>query len=278
MGIFSSNGLMTFALLAFYLLAGGPSPAQEQEGEGLVGQEIVDQVNARDDGEVLTRDMKITMKDDRGKTRVQNTHTYRRYYGEEKRAVIFYTDPANVKDTGFLTYDYPEADKEDDQWLYLPALRRVRRISSSNRGDYYLGTDLTYEDIKLDTRLSGEMNWERVGEADVNGVHCLIVEGTPKAPEIAEELGYSKYQAWVDPLIWMARRTTAWDTNGNHLKTVSWEDFIEVDGIWAVERMFTENHKTGHTTLMEFSNIDFTTPIDDDKFTERALKRGVRGR
>lgn len=273
---FRSNGLMIFVLLSICLL--GPRPSHAQAGEGLSGQEIVDRVNARDDGEMLTRDMKITMKDDGGKTRVQNTHTYRRYYGEEKRAVIFYTDPANVKDTGFLTYDYPEADKEDDQWLYLPALRRVRRISSSNRGDYYLGTDLTYEDIKLDTRLSGEMNWERVGEEDVDGAHCIIIEARPKTPEIAHELGYSRYRAWVDPQIWMSRRTTAWDTNGNHLKTVAWQDFIEIDGIWTVQRMFTENHKTGHSTLMEFSNIDFKTPIDDDKFTERALKRGVRRR
>ncbi len=276
MPVFRLKGFTTSAVLVLCLLAAGPLPGQDSEG--LSGQEIVDRVNARNDGEVLTRDMRITMKDESGKTRVQNTHTYRRYYGEEKRAVIFYTDPANVKDTGFLTYDYPEAEKEDDQWLYLPALRRVRRISSSNRGDYYLGTDLTYEDIKLDTRLSGEMNWERVGEEDIDGVQCIIIEATPKTPEIAQELGYSRYRAWVDPQIWMNRRTTAWDTNGNHLKTVFWEDFTEIDGIWSVQRMFTENHKTGHTTLMEFSNIDFTTPIEDDKFTERALKRGVRGR
>lgn len=264
---------MAFALLLTLVLA-GPALAQEE----LSGQEIFEKVNTRDDGEFLTRDMKITMADDSGKTREQNTHTYRRYYGKEKRAVIFYTDPANVKDTGFLTYDYPDPDKDDDQWLYLPALRRVRRISSSNRGDYYLGTDLTYEDIKLDTRLSDEFDWKRVGVEDVEGVRCLVIEGTPKSKETAEELGYSKFKAWIDPEIWMMRRSEAWDTNGNFLKTVEWEDFTEISGIWTVQRMFTRNHKTGHTTLMEFSNIDFETPIDDDKFTERALKRGVRGR
>lgn len=272
----SFKHMMTATALAVSLFASGVTWAQD--ASGLSGPEIFEKVNTRDDGEVLTRDMKITMSDKSGKSRVQNTHTYRRYYGKEKRAVIFYTDPANVKDTGFLTYDYPDPEKEDDQWLYLPALRRVRRISSSNRGDYYLGTDLTYEDIKLDTRLSDEMSWTRVGEEDIKGVPCILIEGIPHTPEIAEELGYSKYHAWVDPSIWMVRKNTAWDTNGNSLKTVSWEDFIEVDGIWAVQRMFTENHKTGHSTIMEFSHIDFTTPIDDDKFTERALKRGVRGR
>ncbi len=176
-------------LIAALMLLAVATGGYTQDGELPSGEEIADRINARDDGEFLTRDMKITMKDKSGKTREQLTHTYRRYYGKEKRAVIFYVDPANVKDTGFLTYDYPDSGKEDDQWLYLPALRRVRRISSSNRGDYYLGTDLTYEDIKLDTRISREFDWITLGMGDVKGTKCYHIEGTPKSKEIAEELG-----------------------------------------------------------------------------------------
>ena len=116
--------------------------------------DIIAQVNARDDGEQVTRTLRMELIDRRGKSRVRETMGYRRYYGEEKRTVIFYQSPTNVKGTGFLTYDYPEADKDDDQWLYLPALRKVRRISAADRGDYFLGTDFTYEDIKKESEHS----------------------------------------------------------------------------------------------------------------------------
>ena len=102
--------------------------------------------------------------DRRGKSRVRETMGYRRYYGEEKRTVLFYQSPTNVRGTGFLTYDYPNADTDDDQWLYLPALRKVRRISSSDRGDYFLGTDFTYEDIKKETRIATDRRPYRPSE------------------------------------------------------------------------------------------------------------------
>src|SRR5690606_12068544 len=111
------------------------------------------------------------------------------------RSTIFYTAPANIQDMAFLTYDYPDDGKDDDQWLYLPELRRDRRISSSNRGDYYLGTDFTYEDMKLDTRLSADdYSWTALPMAEVDGVSCYVVEGTPVDENTADELGYGKYR------------------------------------------------------------------------------------
>ena len=113
----------------------------------LTGDEIVAQMNARDDGNYVTRGFSIELTDRSGKTRTEKTIAYRRYFGDEKRTIIFYTEPTRVRGTGFLTYDYADPAIDDDQWLYLPALRKVRRISASDRGDYFLGTDFTYEEI-----------------------------------------------------------------------------------------------------------------------------------
>ncbi|MEE9254559.1 MAG: MMPL family transporter, partial [Pseudomonadales bacterium] len=120
------------------------------------GLEIMQSVVARDEGEYVTRKLRMEMTDRRGVTRVRETHGYRRYFGAEKRTVVFYLSPTNVKGTGFLTYDYPDAERDDDQWLYLPALRKVRRISASDRGDYFLGTDFTYEDVKKEGKVALE--------------------------------------------------------------------------------------------------------------------------
>ncbi len=239
------------------------------------GDEIVANVNARNDAKSLTRTMKITMTDKRGKSREQLTKTFRTYYEGEKRSTIFYVEPANIKDTAFLTYDYFSTEKEDDQWLYLPELRRVRRISSSNRGAYYLGTDMTYEDMKLDTRLSvSDYDYTVSGTESVNGNPCYVVEGVPKDTKIADELGYGKIRLYVDSVRWIQHKTLMWDVNGNELKTVLWEGWHEVAGIWVVEKMNVSNQKTNHSTLFLFSEIDTDSDIDEETFTERALKRG----
>ena len=239
------------------------------------GDEIIARVNARDDGQQVTRSLRMELIDRRGKSRVRETRGFRRYYGEEKRTILFYNSPTNVKGTGFLTYDYPEADRDDDQWLYLPALRKVRRISASDRGDYFLGTDFTYEDIKKETRVATEdYSFTTLGTEEVDGHLTYVVEGIPVDQETAEELGYGRVLWRIDPGIWMSRKTDMWDVNGNALKTLKNETIENIQGIWTSLRLTAVNHKTGHSTIFTFSDVDYQAPIDDSMFEQRALRRG----
>lgn len=238
--------------------------------------EIAKRINARDEGISVSRNLTMEMIDRRGKKRVRETRGFRKYYGDEKRTVIFYLKPRNVKKTGFLTYDYPQASKDDDQWLYLPAMRKVRRISASDRGDYFLGTDFTFEDIKKESKVTIEdFTWKTVGEENIDGSHCYIVQGIPVSEEIAKELGYSKVLSWVDSKIWMVRQSKRWDVRGNELKTVFTRDIRKVQNIWTAHTIEVRNHKTGHTTRFIFSDIDYSTGVKDSVFTQRSLKRGL---
>lgn len=240
------------------------------------GDLIARNINARDEGAVVSRTLVMEMTDRQGKTRTRVTKGFRKYYGAEKRTVIFYLEPNNVKGTAFLTWDYPEADRDDDQWLYLPAMRKVRRISASDRGDYFLGTDLTYEDIKLETQVSiQDYHRKTVGADEVDGHHCLLVEAVPATDAIAAELGYGKTEQCVDDEIWMVRRTKFWDTNANPLKTVFVRDIDQVQGIWTAHLIEVENQKTGHSTRFVFSDIDYRSGVPDERFTENALRRGL---
>ena len=103
---------------------------------------IVKNTNERDDGMFLTQTITIELINKRDKKKIQVAKSFRKYYGKDKAQVFFYESPINIRGTAFLTFDY--IDKEDDRWLYLPALRKTRRISGSEKGDYFLGTDLTY--------------------------------------------------------------------------------------------------------------------------------------
>ena len=201
--------------------------------EALNGTQIMQSVNARDEGHHVSRDLRIELTDRRGKTRLQETRAFRRYFDDEKRTVIFYRAPANIRDTAFLTYDYAGAEVDDDQWLYLPALRKVRRVSASDRGDYFLGTDFTYEEIKKENKIElSDYTLSRVGTEIVDGVACVVVEGVPKTNAIAKELGYGKVVWRVDPSIWMSRSSDYWDVNGNHLKTIASPVIEQIDDVW----------------------------------------------
>ncbi len=239
------------------------------------GTKVMEQVVARNEGSWVTRDLRMELTDRSGTTRVQETKAFRKYYGAEKRTVIFYVNPTNIKGTAFLTYDYPDAEVDDDQWLYLPALRKVRRISASNRGDYFLGTDFTYEEIKKENKLElSDYAFNSVGWEDVAGNPTIVVEGLPVDEDVAKELGYSRVLWRVDPTIWMSRKTEFWDTNGNHLKTITLPQVEQIDGIWTALRIQAVNHKTGHRTNFAFSNVDYSSPVADQRFEQSLLKRG----
>ena len=239
------------------------------------GLSIAKKTYAKNEGVSLKRKLTMELKDKRGKVRIRETTSLRRYFNKERRLAIFYLTPTSVKGTAFLTFDYPEASKDDDQWLYLPALRKTRRISASNRGDYFLGTDLTYEDIKLETRISKEdYNYKTINTEEIEGHKCYVVEGTPKDKKIAKELGYSKVIYWVDAKLWMLRKADSWDVAGNKLKTVEIKDFRKIQGIWTYHNIHVNNYKTKHETIFKFSEIDFKTDLDEEIFTKESLVNG----
>ena len=241
---------------------------------------VVANINAVDDGEYVSRDLVMTLKDKRGKVRVRETKAYRKHYENEKRTILFYRKPTNVKGTSFLTFDYQDAKKDDDQWLYLPALRKVRRISASDRGDYFLGTDFTYEDMKLEGKLDVTdldftvLNAETLNIVDDNSYQSLLMSGTPKNTTIAKELGYSRTEFWVDTKSWLIIKAKYWDLKGKLLKTLVSRDIRLVDDIYTRHEMTMKNSKTGHQTTFSFSHVNYKTLVKDSLFSKRAMKQG----
>ena len=268
----------TLALAGFVTLAASSLNIESASAEDLPeGLWLMQQVNAVEDGAQVTRKLSMKMVDKRGKQRVRETLSYRKYFGNEKRTVLFYQSPRNVKDTGFLTYDYPELDRDDDQWLYLPALRKARRISASDRGDYFLGTDFSYEDIKKEgkTELT-DYHFETQRREILDGREVFVIESIPVSDEAAKELGYGKVVVWVDSNYWVVVKAEYWDVKLNKLKTLRTKDIREVDGILTRHYLEVDNHKTGHHTEFVFSDVDYNTPVKDSLFTRQSLVRGAK--
>ena len=244
------------------------------------GATIVANINQVAEGQHAISDLHMTLTDKSGKVRERKALSFRKYFGEEKRTLLIYQRPTNVKDTGFLTYDYPDLETEDDQWLYLPALRKVRRISASDRGDYFLGTDFTYEDIKKSGKIEQQdFNFETLGRETIalggRQIETYKVAATTRNQQIAEELGFSRSLIWVNPQNWIIVKTDYWDLKDRPLKTYTATNIEQVDGIWTKHQLEVHNHKTGHHSRFEFSNVDYQTPVRDDLFTRRTLERGL---
>ncbi len=268
------------ARLSGMLLAGVLAvPAWSELPEG---REIARRINARDEGVTSTRHITMELIDKSGYVRTRETVFFRRYVegkeagdAGEKWIVLFYLSPATLKDTAFLTHDYLESKRDDEQWLYLSALRRSRRIVLRDRGKLFLGTDLSYDDIRNETKVTvSDYEWRTLGEEVVDGQRCFVIEAIPVDPETERLLGYSKVEFKVDAEIWMVREADYWDRAGRHLKTSRQLDIRQVDGIWTPHRVEVSNHRTRHQTRFHYSEIRYGIDLPDDLFTERALKRG----
>jgi len=275
-GFVSVDLLKTLAVASLLALA-MPALAEFSDDESAAGLEIMQAVDARPEGITQKAHLTLELTDRRGRKRIQQTMVLRKYYGHDKRQVLYYLEPSNVRDTAFLTYDYADAATEDEQWLYLPALRKTRRISASDRGDYFLGTDLTYEEMKRQNKISlQDWRFTRIGESEVDGITTVVIEGVPVSETVAQELGYGRARWYVDLATATIRRTENFDTQGNPLKTASFKNIRKVDDIWTVHEITVDNHKTGHQTHLLVTDVAYETPLDDDRFEERALRRGVR--
>lgn len=259
-----------FMLLGAMLLLVGPIFAAEP-----TGLEIMQRVDARDDGDDLIQKMKQRLVDRRGDVREREMISLRKDYGKDSKSITYFLAPSNVRDTALLTWDYDGVEKDDDQWLYLPALKKVRRISSSDRGDYFMGSDFTFEDIKQTPELE-DYNWSLIGSENLDGHDVWLVEGEPKTDDLKKNLGYSKTRYSIRKDINMYVRVDFWDRKGQLLKHLVSEEIRQIDGIWTAMRGTMTNVQSSHRTELSFSDHRYNSGLNDRVFSERMLKRGYR--
>lgn len=267
------SGILVF-VLCLGLAAGGSVSAQEDTLPP--GDEIIHRANERDFGAFSqeTIHMKLTGKD--GKARERVTRAFNKKFGDERRYLMVFVEPSNVKGTALLTYDYADPNKDDDQWLYLPAMRKSRRVPAGERGGAFLGTDFTFEDIKTQSRISVEdYTWKTLGIEDIDGHPCYTIEATPLTPELAKELGYAKARIHLDQEHLLLRLSEFCDPSGEVTRTISIRDFEQINEIWTARTLEAKNLKTGHTTLFTVTESDFSTEIPDDVFSLQSLERGL---
>jgi hypothetical protein len=191
-----------------------------------------------------------------------------------ERIAIFFSAPAMIEETAFLSFNHEM--REDENWLYLPATERVRRLPVSDRGDYFLGTDLTYGDIK-DNFKFGLEDWtfDTDGEVVVDGKSFPVLTGIAKTPEIGIEMGYAAFRAHIDTEtafpIWIEYS----DTDGDLLKHVEVLDIQLIGGAQTALHFKAENVQTGHRTDIRFTGMRHVPDLDESIFDPDSIAYGV---
>lgn len=238
-------------------------------------REIMTKVDMRDDGKTLEEDMSMVLIDKNGKKRVRNLHTYGKDFGKDTHKIMFFKSPADVKNTAFLTYDYDEASKDDDQWLYLPALKKVKRIPSSDKSSSFMGSDFSYFDM-TDRDLE-DYDFKLLKETKVRGHDAWMIEATPRNKKIIKESGYTKTIGIVRKDNYVLVRAINFMRNGKK-KYMDMTKLHKQGGIWLpdVLTMTTKKgNKTIHKTVLKFNNIKLNKNIPDSMFTTRRLEKGL---
>ena len=240
-----------------------------------IARAIMEKVDARDDGKTLEQDMRMTLIDKNGKKRVRNLHTYGKDFGLDEHQIMFFKSPADVKNTSFLTYDYNKASKDDDQWLYLPALKKVKRIPSADKSGSFMGSDFSYFDM-TDRDLS-VYDFKLLKETKVRGKDAWMIEATPRTKKVRRESGYTKTIALVRKDNYVVVRTINFMRNGKK-KYLDIKKLHKEGGVWLpdVMTMTTKKGKrTLHKTILKFSNIKLNKTINNSMFTTRRLEKGL---
>jgi len=209
--------------------------------------------------------MRLVSRD--GKERVRELTMSRRDLqdGGEQRYFIYFHRPPDVRDMTFLVWKYP--GKDDDRWLYIPALKLVRRIAASDKRSSFAGSDFSYEDVS--GREPEEDTHKLLKEEKVGERAAYVVESVPKDPASVD---FGRKVSWIDRATWLPLKEEYYDRRGELSRLFTAEEVKEVQGFWTVTRRVMKNVQTGHWSESVMAEVRYNQKLLPELFTERALR------
>ncbi|HIE64414.1 MAG: outer membrane lipoprotein-sorting protein [Nitrospira sp.] len=253
--------LFLFILLLFPITAFSESPEE-------MGLAIAVEADRRDNGfGDFTSQLKMVLTNRQGEssTRVIRNRTLE-VKGDGDKSLIIFDNPRDVKGTAFLSFTHKV--KNDDQWLFLPALKRVKRISSSNKSGSFMGSEFAYEDITSQEVEKYTYRWLR--DEDYEGQLTFVIERDPVDPNS----GYTRQVVWIDQAEYRPLKVDYYDRKNDLLKTLTYHGYQQYVGtFWRADRMQMVNHQTGKGTVLNWKNYKFKTGLTDRDFNKNSLKR-----
>jgi outer membrane lipoprotein-sorting protein len=253
-----------FLFTHFFLISSAWCETAEERGLA-----IATEADRRDDGfGDYTADMLMILRNRQGKEskRAIRSKTLE-VSGDGDKSLSIFETPRDVKGTAFLTFSHKTYD--DEQWLYLPALKRVKRINSRNKSGSFMGSEFAYEDIA--SQEVEKYTYKHLREEEYKGQLCFVGESYPVDKKNS---GYTKRISWVDTTEYRLLKVEFYDRKKSLLKTLTIEGYQQyLNKYWRADTMNIVNHQTGKSTTLLWKNYSFRTGLTDNDFNSTSLKR-----
>ncbi len=186
--------------------------------------------------------------------------------GDGDKTLSIFDKPRDVKGTAFLSFSHKEG--ADDQWLYLPALKRVKKISSNNKSGPFMGSEFAFED--LSSQEVEKYTYKYLGDDVLDGINCFMLERDPVDPKS----GYTVQIVWIDKEDYKPLKVDYYDRKSSLLKTLTFSNYKQyLDKYWRASEMNMVNHQTGKSTQLIWSDYKFATGLTERDFDKNSLKR-----
>ena len=242
-------------------------------------RKIMVQVDERDDGDNIVSEMEMILIDKNNNERVRNIKAFAKDKGKDTLNILFFLYPPDIKGTGFLTHEYGESGKDDDQWLYLPALKSTKRIATSDKSEKFMGSDFTYADMgSMDLEEYDFSFFEKQKEIAINDKMCWIIWAMPRSKEIMKKTGYEKSLLFIRKDNFCLTRAKFWVEQGGYIKLLDVKEMKQIDGIWTameVHMVKTRNNIQLHKTILKLIDIKYNQDLSESMFTELQLEKGL---
>lgn len=216
----------------------------------------------------------LTIYDSKGNVRSRKIAAASKDYPAEhvSKRIIRFLEPADVKGTGMLVFDHDL--KDDDMWIYMPSLRKTRRIVSSDKGKSFMGSEFSNADMAAENM--NDFEYKLLGEAVFAGVDCWKIEVLPVDEDIADDNGFSRKVVWIAQSDYVMRHAEFYDMFEELFKVQTNSDVAVLDGEqqkYQAKTMVMENVQNGRKSVMSMDQIAFNPNVKDELFTTRYLER-----
>ena len=236
---------------------------------------IMEKVYNRHESKSQVSDMKMILQDQSSKKRIRKLKVFKQKNSNMTKSLLLFSYPKDVKNSGFLTYDYSGTETNDKQWLYLPALKRIKQITSNERSKSFMGSDFTYGDMKKPE--INHFNYHIIKSTKINSKDVWIIEALPINNKIIKETGYTKSILFVRKDIYFIIRAVHF-LKKQKQKYYDVKTLKKINNIWIATQstMATrQKNRILHQTTIEHYNIKFNKNFDSSLLSLRGLKNGI---
>jgi len=267
----SYSTVLATATMLLLALVSTPMPASNKgDTEKLTGRDIFDQMVERHDRPFEYEEQTMSLIDRRGAEEKRQIRRYSRKAGDdEKRIAMLFTVPKGIKGVALLTWQH--ADKQDDQWLFLPAQsKKMKRIAKGGKKNYFMGTDYTFEDLASESQ--DKFTYSRMADEE----NKFVIKVTPSDPELLKETGYKHRTFWISKDHFLVEKIEYFDRRERLIKRQTNENFEQIeDSAWRATKSTMEHLRKKHKTIIEVANRRFSeSDVPEKVFQKRTITSG----